>query len=117
MGTAKDSMTMESSMTKRTSGLGVGLVVVVFVLVRVLVRSLWEVCLDGMRPREFRKNLKGQVSQMNLNLKMRDGVKLENKLWSRYDEEEEDPRFPYELPHPHPLSSPGLCMSTQTETT
>ena len=42
------------------SGLSrVGFVGMALVLVQVLVRPVWEVCMDCMRPGEFGKNLKG----------------------------------------------------------
>lgn len=60
MGTVKDSMTMKLRMRKRTSSLGVRLIgMAMLVLVRVLVRPVWEVCMDGMWIGEFGKNLKG----------------------------------------------------------
>ena len=59
MGTVKDSMTMKLRMRKRTSSLGVRLIgMAMLVLVRVLVRPVWEVCMDGTKPGEFEKSLK-----------------------------------------------------------
>ena len=59
-GDGKESITMKLRMGERTSGLGVRLIGMrALVLVRVLIRPVWEVYLDGTRPEEFGKNLKG----------------------------------------------------------
>ena len=58
---AMGSMTMKSRMRKRTNGLGVRLIGMrALVLVRELVRPVWEVYMDGTRQGEFWENSKGR---------------------------------------------------------